>query len=107
MELAAVCHAAGYTQALAQGPRGHVNKAKPRGGVTLEVGVNLAEVHQVLPGEEASLRPGGIQDWGSVTLGQDEPDNINVINQSVMLAESNAFKNIPVGQLKISNLVIG
>ena len=91
MELAAVRHAAGHAQALAQGPGGHVDEAEPEvgvanekralltnhsspgGGVALQVGVDLAQVHEVASGEQPGLRPRRVQDGRGMPLGQDEP----------------------------------
>ena len=73
MELAAVRHPGGHAEALAEGPGGHVDEAEPGSGVTLQVGVDLPEVEELLGGEEASLGPGGVEDRGGVALGEDEP----------------------------------
>ena len=79
-ELAAVSHTTGHAQALSQGSSGYINKVEPGGGVTLEVRVNLSEVHEVSCREESSLGPGSVQDWSSVPLGQDKPEQNDFIN---------------------------
>ena len=74
-----VGHSTGDTEPLAQGSGGHVYEIEPGGWVTLEVRVDLPEVHEVGRGEEAGLGPGGVQDRGSVSLRQDEPELNKII----------------------------
>ena len=94
VELAAVRHAAGHAQTLAQGPGGYVDEAEPEvrvtnerralltnhsspgGGVTLQIRVDLAQVHEVAGGEQPGLRPRRVQDGRGMALGQDEPGKI-------------------------------
>ena len=73
MELAAVRHPGGHAEALAERPGGHVDEAEPGSGVTLQVGVDLPEVEQLLSGEQSGLGPGRVQDGSRVALGEDEP----------------------------------
>jgi len=40
--------------------------------VTLKIAVDLAQVVQILDGEEASLSPSGVKNGSSMSLGQDE-----------------------------------
>ena len=73
MELAAVRHPGGHAEALPERPGGHVDEAEPGSGVTLQVGVDLPEVEQLLGREQPGLCPGGVQDGGGVTFGEYKP----------------------------------
>lgn len=52
-----VGHAGSHGEALAQRACGHVHEIKARGGVALQVVVNLAQVEQLGRVKQASLRP--------------------------------------------------
>ena len=43
-----------------------------RGGMTFQVRAEFTQVEQISCGEKASLSPGSVENWGSVTFGQDE-----------------------------------
>lgn len=66
--LSHVSHAAGHSEPLAQGARAHVDEGQTGGRVALEVAIDLAQVVQQRHVEVTGLGPGGVQDWGGVTL---------------------------------------
>ena len=43
-----------------------------RGGMTFQVRAEFTQVEQISCGEKASLSPGSVENWGSMTFGQDE-----------------------------------
>ena len=57
---------------LAKGSSGYIDERKSWSWMTLEIGINFPQIHEVFHGEETSLSPSCVKDWSSVTLRQDE-----------------------------------
>jgi hypothetical protein len=57
---------------LSKGSSGNINKVETGSRVTLQIAVQLPQVHDVIDREEASFSPGSIEDRSSMSLGQYE-----------------------------------
>lgn len=66
-----VGHTSGYGEPLSERAGAHIYEVQAGGGVALQVGVQLAEVLQLLNREESCLSPRCVQDGGCVTLTND------------------------------------
>lgn len=70
--LGGVGHSSGAAQSLSETSGGDVDERQLWSWVSLEVGVDLSEVEEVLLVDEPVFSPGGVEDWGGVSFAQDE-----------------------------------
>ena len=94
--LAALGHAAGAGNALAQGAGGHIHTGHMvHVGVALQVAVNAPEGLQVLHREEAPLGQSGVQARCGVALAENEPVPVRVLG---VLGVYTQFVKIKIGK---------